>query len=89
MGKVSKIKIFVITLIFILLLLTLLVISFFAGYTVFISMIASLVSKTLSLPAVVVGIFLIQLLGLLTMWSIKKLINLYKDKTGMKIIRNK
>lgn len=89
MNKVSKFKILLITTLFLAILLLILIGSFFTGYTVLISMIASLFSKTLSLPAVIIGIFLIEIIGIFTFWVVKKSFGLYKRKTGMKIIRNK
>lgn len=82
-----KLMITVYTVLCLITMLLLLILSFFAAYTVFLSMIIALATHTLNTVVCIIGVFLIQGIGVLTWWIIKKLYRLYCSKTGFKIKR--
>lgn len=82
-----KLMITVYTVLCLITILVLLISSFFAAYTVFLSMIIALATHTLNTVVCIIGVFLIQGIGVLTWWIMKKLYRLYCSKTGFKIKR--
>ncbi len=85
MSNKNKFKIGVTTIFYLVIILILIVLSFFAGYTVFLSMLLALASKTFNTTVCVLGVFLIQCIGVLTLWTFKKIYKMYCNKTGFKI----
>ncbi len=85
MRTKNKLKIGVVTLFYLIAILALLILSFFAGYTVFLSMLLSLASNTFNTTVCILGVFLIQSIGILTLWILKKVHKIYSNKTGFKV----
>lgn len=89
MNNKDKFKITLLSVLFIISILFLLFLSFFGGYSVFLSMLMALSTHTLNAVTCVLGIFLIQIMGICTWHVIKKSFHKYKEKTGFKIEKSK
>lgn len=88
MSSKEKLKIATHTVLFVIAMLVLFTLSFFAGYTVFLSILIALATNTLNTIVCIIGIFLVQGIGILTLWCVKKLYSFYCFKTGFKIERD-
>lgn len=89
MNSKDKFKITLISLLCIISILFLLFLSFFAAYSVFLSMLLALSTHTFNIVALVIGIFIIQVIGICTWHVIKMIFYKYKEKTGFKIEKSK
>lgn len=89
MNNKDKIKITLISLLFIAVILFLLFLSFFGGYSVFLSMLLGLSTHTLNTVTCIIGIFIIQIIGVCAWRVIKMAFYKYREKTGFKIEKRK
>lgn len=87
MDRRRKFEIAMYTVLGLVAMILLLVLSFFAAYTVFLSMLIALATHMLNTTVCILGVFLIQGIGILTWWITKKLYSLYCSKTGFRIER--
>ncbi|MBI5973903.1 hypothetical protein [Staphylococcus caledonicus] len=85
MTSKEKFKIAMFTLLSLIIIVLLLIISFFAAYTVFLSMLIALSTNTLNTAVCILGVFLMQVIGIFTWWLIKRLYRVYCNKTGFNI----